>query len=201
MLDQKLEVKAAASVAADTSTISLNMTDLAVPTNETAYLCMKMALPADVKYHAIRYEPIVTSGFVHHMLLFSCLQPQEDTGTVFECTGMPTECSAFYMVWAPGLTHVDAPAEAGYAFGKGSVTHMALQIHYTNPEGISGVKDSSGFKLHYTSNLRKHDIGVLTLGVIGYTIPPQQPSFALPPSICPCESQLLLHIPICLPTA
>lgn len=60
-----------------------------------------------------------------------------------------------------------------------------LQVHYSNFAGLAGEQDSSGLRLVYTPRLRRHDMGVLTLGVTGFTIPPRSPAFALPPSVIP----------------
>jgi hypothetical protein len=42
--------------------------------------------------------------------------------------------------------------------------HMVLEMHYDNPEHVSGVRDRSGFKISYTPKLRQHDAAVMTLG-------------------------------------
>jgi hypothetical protein len=48
---------------------------------------------------------------------------------------------------------------AGARFG-----YAGMQAHFNNPQGILGARDSSGFKVTYTTELRPHDIGILALG-------------------------------------
>ncbi len=64
-----------------------------------------------------------------------------------------------------------------------SVSHCP-QAHYNNPDGIEGGTDSSGFSINYTSALRPHDMGVLTLGTTNLNIPPGLANFTAPPSTC-----------------
>ena len=60
-------------------------------------------------------------------------------------------------------------------------------MHYTNPKGLSGERDDSGFRLFYTPKLKQYDLGVLALGNVGFSIPPQQPSYTIRDSVCPGE--------------
>ena len=41
---------------------------------------------------------------------------------------------------------------------------IRIEIHYNNPKLISGMKDSSGVRLHYTSTPRLHEAAFLQLG-------------------------------------
>lgn len=42
--------------------------------------------------------------------------------------------------------------------------HICSEIHYDNPQGISGIDDSSGIRVYYTRRPRKHDMAVLQIG-------------------------------------
>jgi hypothetical protein len=41
---------------------------------------------------------------------------------------------------------------------------FVLQIHYTNPDLVNDIVDSTGLVFELTSNLRKFDIGTFTVG-------------------------------------
>lgn len=56
------------------------------------------------------------------------------------------------------------------------------ETHYNNPELISNRVDSSGLRLYFTNKLRKHDIGILEIGLeysAKNSIPPGQNNFEL----------------------
>ena len=57
-----------------------------------------------------------------------------------------------------------------------------VEIHYNNPNLISGLIDNSGFNITYTPNLRPNDAGIIELGLIysdANSIPPGQKGFPL----------------------
>ncbi|KAG2430801.1 hypothetical protein HXX76_009777 [Chlamydomonas incerta] len=193
------------------SSWEVRMANVTVPAAATSYLCRHLPVPnPGQKVQAVSWDVLLTppapppppSGqqpaaaapLVHHMIIYACTQPPPAPSELFECPVMADSCEVVYMVWVPGVTHWEAPAEAGYAFGgAGGVTWVALQVHYSNPDGVEGVRDSSGLVLHTTPQLRPHDIGVLALGPLVFYIPPGNASWTLDPaSICPsgCTKQL-----------
>jgi hypothetical protein len=79
--------------------------------------------------------------------------------------------------WAPGINYVAFPPEAGMPIGVGAEGEaipnwFSIQVHYNNPEGVvSEAPDSSGIRITYTSDLRPHDMGVLTLTQMNLQLP------------------------------
>lgn len=68
------------------------------------------------------------------------------------------------------------PDHVGISF---SETFYMLEIHYINPYGKEFI-DHSGFRIHYTSELRPYDAGIMTAGVTvsdTQLVPPRQKSF------------------------
>jgi dopamine beta-monooxygenase len=64
-----------------------------------------------------------------------------------------------------------------------------VEIHYNNPELISGRKDNSGLRITYTSHLRPFDAGIMELGLIysdANSIPPRQLAWPIT-AYCPSE--------------
>jgi hypothetical protein len=73
----------------------------------------------------------------------------------------------------------------------------AAQVHYNNPLHLP-LTDSSGFKLFHTSQLRRYDVGVLTLGQPELDIPAGSPAYKALPNICPasCTSQFPTNLTV-----
>ncbi|KAI8607127.1 PHM/PNGase F domain-containing protein [Chytriomyces sp. MP71] len=112
---------------------------------------------------------------------------------------MDSLCSQAALLWAPGNGMTVYPAEAGLPIGSGGFEYFSLQIHYNNPDGLSKVVDSSGFKFYYTSVLRKYDIGLLLVGQFDLTIPGNSSTYTdSDTGICPstCTSKFPGNITI-----
>ncbi|GLC36508.1 hypothetical protein PLESTM_000454600 [Pleodorina starrii] len=132
------------------------------------------------------------------MILFACTSPPPspptDAPAVFPCaeSGGGPNCSTFYLGWAPGQDERNFPLTVGLPIGESDSTYFSLQVHYNNPNGVSGRVDDSGFTLLYTPKLRQYDAAVLTVGQRAITIPPGAPDFRLQPNVCPstCTSRL-----------
>ena len=81
--------------------------------------------------------------------------------------------------------------------------HAPPQVHYTNPDQVSGLVDSSGFRLHTVwgggpGGLRPHDMGVLALGSVTFALPPRTPDYSAPPNLCPAACTARLPGPLTL---
>ncbi|XP_052090829.1 DBH-like monooxygenase protein 1 homolog [Mytilus californianus] len=58
------------------------------------------------------------------------------------------------------------PPNVGLPIGENENEYAyIIEIHYNNPGAVSGLVDSSGMKFTYTSHLRQHDAGILTVGM------------------------------------
>ncbi|XP_078393553.1 DBH-like monooxygenase protein 2 homolog, partial [Cetorhinus maximus] len=176
----------------NSSSISLT-TNLTIPEDSTFYSCQIGRLPnLGRKHHVYMVEtsvPQTSRPFVHHILLFLC----PGTFTSAAISG-PQACYArsvqmFYFArctevlagWAVGGQDLIYPDDAGFPLGGADdPVYYMLQIHYDNPQELTGVRDHSGFKLHLTSDLREYDIGILWTGIqiqSFLAIPPKTPSF------------------------
>lgn len=63
------------------------------------------------------------------------------------------------------------PLEAGYALDSKQAKFYMMETHYNNPLNSADTRsttrqkaDNSGLRLYYTTSLRKHDAGVLSIG-------------------------------------
>jgi hypothetical protein len=52
-------------------------------------------------------------------------------------------------------------------------------VHYDNPDKVQ-IRDSSGFKLYYTDELRANDAMIMTLGHLNINIPPAPRRTSIP---------------------
>jgi hypothetical protein len=185
-------MSAGAATVEPVRTLNITYDKQVVPGKETTYMCKYIQFPTDTKYHAVSYEGIITSKFMHHMVLYRCASAPVNVsadvraGQPFDCTDSGSPCMEYAMVWAPGTPRTAFPPEAGLPFGESQETSwFVLNAHYNNPDGIEGGTDSSGFSIKYTSALRPQDMGVLTLGTTNLNIPPGLANFTAPPSRCP----------------
>jgi hypothetical protein len=160
----------------DTWAMEIKYDSYEVPADMTTYTCKFYDLNTlvskqtnkedNVTYHAIRIEPIVENeNLVHHMILYGCNTDQvELPSDYFSCPSMPIGCDIFSWAWTPGTATLNLPEEAGIVWGTYDTSRILLQIHYNNEENIEDVRDSSGAKIYYTTQLRKYDSGVMILG-------------------------------------
>eukprot|EP00118_Oscarella_pearsei_P016613 m.160502 g.160502 ORF g.160502 m.160502 type:complete len:204 (+) comp38775_c1_seq6:853-1464(+) len=87
------------------------------------------------------------------------------------CDGnMPDEVSKCHGAvplggWAVGGRELRYPIDVGYPFGGQSGLYtVVMEIHYDNPDQLTGLKDSSGMRFHYTTTPRKLQAGIISVG-------------------------------------
>ncbi|XP_038139569.1 dopamine beta-hydroxylase isoform X1 [Cyprinodon tularosa] len=177
----------------DVRTLDVVAPNVIIPNQETTYWCFIQKLPDNMpKNHIIMYESVITPGneaIVHHIEVFECapdLQEVPHYSGSCDDKMKPRKlnfCRHVLAAWAMGAEAFYYPPDAGLAMGgPGSSRFLRLEVHYHNPLIISGRRDSSGIRLHYTPSLRRYDAGIMELGLV-YTpvmaIPPKQHSFYL----------------------
>ncbi|CAB9522351.1 DBH-like monooxygenase protein 1 [Seminavis robusta] len=133
------------------------------------------------KVHVTRFSPVLdedSKQFVHHMIFI-----------IPECESMPSGCSIMKWPWAVGSEDIIFPEDVGLPFG-GEQTMLVLQMHYYNPNLVEDIRDSSGVRVYFTTELRPEEAGVIALN--GGTGPWQRPSvpagqsdYALDPMVIP----------------
>jgi hypothetical protein len=173
-------------------TMSVNMPNITIPAQETTYMCyaVPFTTPNNEDAHIVRlnFVPDTRSAhFVHHMLLHFC----QDFGTVQGVTAIPSlypepedcvytnpsplgypGCTLLY-AWARGGRPMNLPSEAGFRIRSttNSTYYFVLDMHYNNPDIVSGVIDGSGVEMIVTTDLRTYDASTLTLGDGGTMLP------------------------------
>uniref|UniRef100_A0A672IZT8 Dopamine beta-hydroxylase n=1 Tax=Salarias fasciatus TaxID=181472 RepID=A0A672IZT8_SALFA len=181
------------SLPPDVQTLDVVSPNVVIPNQETTYWCFIHKLPENMpKNHIVMYESVITPGneaIVHHIEVFECAPDIRDvpqySGSCEDKMkpGKLNYCRHVLAAWAMGAEAFYYPPDAGLAMGgPGSSRFLRLEVHYHNPLLISGRRDSSGIRLHYTPSLRRYDAGIMELGLV-YTpimaIPPKQQTFYL----------------------
>lgn len=177
----------------DVSILDVRAPNVVIPSQETTYWCFIQKLPDNMpKNHIVMYESVITPGneaIVHHMEVFECapeISEVPDYNGSCDDKMKPKKlnfCRHVLAAWAMGAEAFYYPPDAGLPMGgPGSSKFLRLEVHYHNPLIITGRRDSSGVRLHYTPSLRRYDAGIMELGLV-YTpimaIPPKQQTFYL----------------------
>lgn len=134
-----------------------------------------------------QYEPLQsvsgTNG-LQHVVLYECqdspaIEKLADTPgrQCHDSRSQPFMCNTVVASWAKGSEGFSFPPEAGYPLDSTNKYYL-METHYTVPmDGNVGSIDGSGLRLFYTPELRRHDAGVLSIGMDPnwrHIIPPGQ---------------------------
>eukprot|EP00775_Hariotina_reticulata_P006322 gene6322-6557_t len=178
---------------------------VAVPAKETTYFVHYFKLPSDRKYHIVKYEPIGRSPQLHHGVAYTCAPNQNAKVEALKSLG-PFDrfkegmiCEQFYMLLTPNQTAHEMPPTAGIPMGTSSTKYLALELHYNNPELVSGIKDErAGIRVYYTDKLRPQDMGLITLNQPVLAIPPGVAHYPANVSVCPSSCTKRFKQPVTL---
>ncbi|XP_078603997.1 dopamine beta-hydroxylase-like [Branchiostoma floridae x Branchiostoma japonicum] len=184
----------------DVRSFDIRVNQAKIPPEETTYWCRTQPLPTlPAKVHVLQYEPIIAPGneaVVHHMTVFLCGNDVSSTaGYDGPCEGEEDRrelktCKHVIAAWAMGAQAFAYPEEAGIPLGGPSASTFAMiEIHYNNPGRRKDIVDSSGVRFHYTPTLRRHDAGIMELGLRylpSMAIPPRQDSYVMT-GFCPAQ--------------
>ena len=186
------------------NSIDLLMNNFQVPKDQTTYKCMyfqvdellkaQMKLNSLPKYHAIKFEPLSKTKFVHHMIIYQCLQTTKYEPGFFDCMDMPMSCTIPMGLAGANTAPIIMPDQAGYLWGSGVTKIVALQMHYNNDDGETGIIDNSGMRVYFTDKLRTYNMGTTTLGYAmrKISLPPKQTSLVVSDT---CSSKCTNKIP------
>lgn len=117
---------------------------------------------------------------IHHMTLFECSSYTGSDPNAWDVWGKTNgavcnsdsltphdweSCITPVATWGVGSTGQFLPEHTGIPLGgsKG-IKYYMLEIHYDNPHA-KRLLDHSGFRLHYTKNVRPNDAGMLITGI------------------------------------
>lgn len=135
-----------------------------------------------------QYEPLHGIGAkdgLQHVVLYECqnspqIEKLADTPgrQCYDPDSLPLACNTVVASWARGSEGFSFPPEAGYPLEPAMSRYFLLETHYATPiEGGTAALDGSGLRLFYTPELRRHDAGVISIGMDPnwrHIIPPGQ---------------------------
>lgn len=140
------------------------------------YVCYGVEITRPTPTHVVGFAPrIDNSTIVHHIVLFESTSAYPSTPQ--KCDSGASLSWRMIMAWAPGGKGLSMPKEAGFPLKTSGATHYVVQMHYSNPQGLPGQKDTSGFDL-CTSAPRPQEADVLAFGTTNISIPPNSVNFA-----------------------
>ncbi|CAH0564397.1 unnamed protein product [Brassicogethes aeneus] len=162
----------------------------------TIYWCKVFKAPTlNSKHHITGFEPTIGKNhtkMVHHMIMHECQLEQGANMKMWDkfanedgqlCyNDMPIEwekCLTPLVAWAVGSKGEFFPKHVGLPLASRPNSYYMLEVHFDNPSMKQAV-DTSGLRLHYTSELRENDGGILITGVAPSTlhfIPPYQEEY------------------------
>ena len=151
-----------------------------IPNEETTYKNFCFTLEDYPELMSILSEEQHDQG-VHIIAFHDILSPQQDGstslvhhmdlhGTANEVLSSDKRLCRVYMdlihPWEAGSPQLfELPSEAGIPLGgKDGYTAFRVEVHYHNPQRLSGLIDQSGVRLYYTSNKRPNVAGLMLLG-------------------------------------
>nr|CAI5864751.1 unnamed protein product [Callosobruchus analis] len=158
---------------------------------EGIYWCQVLRGPYGVKgkHHLVRYEPLLspkqvsTSG-LQYIVLYECLDSpflaSLAAGSGRHCHephSQPISCNTVVASWARGSEGFSFPPETGYPMDEQSSRYYLLETHYLAPMDGGSPIPGAGLRLYYTQELRRHDAGVISIGMDPnwrHIIPPGQ---------------------------
>ncbi|XP_055389701.1 tyramine beta-hydroxylase [Condylostylus longicornis] len=158
----------------DIKTTEVTLSNVLVPSKETTYWCHIQKLDDFIKekHHIVQFEPVIkNSDLVHHLEVFHCDTDADISIPLYEgdCDNLPAEakvCSKVISLWAMGASTFTYPEETGLPIGgKDYNPYVRLEVHFNNPDLVSGRIDSSGMRIKMISKLRKYDAAVMELGL------------------------------------
>mmetsp|Transcript_19434 Transcript_19434/g.23247 ORF Transcript_19434/g.23247 Transcript_19434/m.23247 type:complete len:708 (+) Transcript_19434:142-2265(+) len=96
------------------------------------------------------------TAMAHHNVISACVdEGTTDNGNVIVGSAMDSEGCETVGGWAPGKELVfRAPEEASQLLGR--VRSLRVNFHYDNKLQVPGTRDSSGFRIYYTTTPRKY---------------------------------------------
>lgn len=144
------------------------------PTKNDDYLCSSF----DVSNMTGGMEPVHVTGFVphakankaHHMLLYTCGEPNREPGVVYDCLhhSMCRSQQSIMFAWAKNAPATSLPQGVSFTVNPKVARYLVLQIHYAHP---LEEKDHTGLSLTYQRSETKYRAGILLMVLGRLTIP------------------------------
>ena len=149
----------------------------AKPVHRDSYLCssfdvVKLANNTEIgnTIHVTGFIPVADPSAVHHMLLFSCSNPVQQPGHVYDCVhhNMCKGPQSIMYAWAKSAPSTHLPSHVSFTINPAERQYLVLQVHYAHPHRA----DYSGLSLKYQMKPTRYSAGIFILLRAGLHIPP-----------------------------
>ncbi|KAJ3326201.1 hypothetical protein HDV06_000077 [Boothiomyces sp. JEL0866] len=171
----------------NSSVLSVIAPSFNIPQETTVYCYSYHEFTNLEKNHILVEDSKISSPLVHHLVGYLCDEPLATlkSGQLL-CNhydennykvNFNNTCSRLYTTWAKGGKRKLYPADVGKPIGKSeyNTQYLVMETHYNNPNLLANQVDpGSGLVFTISPQLRKYDIGVVTLGT------PQDTMFLAP---------------------
>jgi hypothetical protein len=154
----------------DAEVIRIDANEHEVLVGQDQYMCFPMVVNFEGDKDIVRIDfDLDEAAVIHHMVLYADFDKAAEDGKPFECLQIAVEHSAFLFEWGPGGMPMHLPEGAGIEMNSGD--QVILQVHYSNPQALEGLKDSSGLNL-YLGEEQPNKVSMFASGPLNYNIPP-----------------------------
>jgi len=153
----------------------------AKPSMDDSYLCssfdvttLSKATNTNSELHVTGFFPKADAHKAHHMLLYSCDEPNEQPGVVYDCLhhSMCRGGQSIMFAWAKNAPPTTLPPGVSFNINPSQRKYLVLQIHYAHP---LQEEDHTALSLTYQVDPTKFTAGILLMLRGGLTIPPNSP--------------------------
>jgi hypothetical protein len=120
--------------------------------------------------HVTGFVPHAKANRAHHMLLYSCGEPNQQPGVVFDCLhhSMCRGGQSIMFAWAKNAPATTLPEDVSFTVDPSKNKYLVLQIHYAHPLPDA---DHTGLSLKYQRAETRYRAGILLMMLGGIVIP------------------------------
>lgn len=146
-------------------------TPYAMPsTARDQYVCFGVDITLPKKRHVVNIAPKIDNATItHHAVVYLANESQDPNP--HDCNAVAASRRRMIYAWAPGGEALELPAEAGLPLE--GTTHLVVQMHYSNLNGLANQVDQSAIELCTTDVLRPNDADVMAFGTTNILAKPR----------------------------
>lgn len=152
-------------------TFDVRIKNVSMSASNITKACNTVRLPS-IRGHIVAYEPVfeplMARNYLMHMTVYECKNKHQtnivDAESELCANQQRLQCTNIVATWSRGSRGFVYPDDVGYPI---DAAFYFLEVHYEAFKSVHGTKlvDSSGIKFHVTSVKRKHNAGILSIGI------------------------------------
>ncbi|CRK90752.1 CLUMA_CG004444, isoform A [Clunio marinus] len=159
-------------------TFDVRMKNVLMTSSNVTKACSVLRLKENQRGHVVAYkpifEPMIARTYIMHMIVYECRNKHHPNYNIDEdnasCANIQKlQCTTITATWSRGSQGFVYPDDVGYPIDSDIASLYFLEIHYEVPTKSfadhNRISDSSGIKFFMTSVKRKHNAGLLSIGI------------------------------------